>query len=255
MTPPRRRPSDRRIFGLIHASGRFDRGLPEERDALPRLQQVSSVIVHTEKAGRAAARDRLYVGAGWSFWHSGRDAGAAEVVVQWSDQVDLAGEPRPYRLTRLRYWRQGGARTPYFTAALVPLAVDASLPLVVVIGAHLPTRNTALRRRVWAASMRGLVRAVRYARHRYPGAVVVVSADWNVDHRHGHGGHELVARYLGRIGLHDGWQGITPPVGTHGARVIDGVWTDMEVQSCAIVPGDYPSDHRPLRTVLRFPGD
>lgn len=252
--PPPARVRDRRIFGLVHASGRYDRPLPDVAAALPRLQGIASVVVHTEQAGRPAARDRLFVRAGWSFWHAA-GPGAGEVVIQWSDQVDLAGEPRSQRLTSLRYWRKGGARTPYFTAAVVPLAVDASLPLVVVIGAHLPTRNTALRRRVWAAAMRGLVRTVRTVRRRYPGALVVVSADFNVDHRDGRGGHPLVARYLGPLGLADGWEGVTPAAGTHGARVIDGVWTDLAVQSCRVVVGDFPSDHRPLRAVLTFPGD
>jgi len=155
----------------------------------------------------------------------------------------------------MRYWRKGGARTPYFTAAVVPVAVDAALPLVVVIGAHLPTRNTALRRTVWAAAMRGLVRAVRYARRRYPGALVVVSADFNVDHREGHDGHELVGRYLAPLGLRSGWQDLSPVAGTHGPRLIDAVWTDLHVQSCRIVVGDYPSDHRPLRAVLTFPDE
>lgn len=239
---------------VVFSAGRYDRPLVRLAASVDRLQEIAGVIIHTEQAGQRVARWRLFTAALWPFFYPA-GPGRAELVVQWAPRIQVAGEPRTYRLTALWYQRVGGARTPPFHAAAVPLVDRADTPpgrVTVVIAAHLPTRNNLRRRAVWRGCMRGLVRVVGQVRDQYPGCAVVVACDFNVDHRTGQPGRALVGRYLTPLGLRDGWQGREPAVaGTHGRRLIDAAWTDLPVAGCQLVADDDSSDHRPFRLETR----
>lgn len=234
------------MIDLVLSPGRYDRPLATLAASVTRLQDIGAVIVHTEQAGRSAAREQLFRRALWSFFHAA-GAGPGECLIQWAPHLALAGQPIAPRLSSLFYWRVGGAQTPLFHAALVPLVDQTSGRVIVVIAAHLPTRRTARRRAVWRSCMRGLVRQVKAARVRYPGCAIAVAADFNVDHRTD---RALVGRYLEPLALRDAWAGREPIAGTHGRRLIDAVWTDVPVDRCQLTVDDPSSDHRPMRARL-----
>lgn len=235
------------MISLVLSPGRYDRPLAKLAASVERLQDLAGVIVHTEQGGKLQPREALFRSAGWPFYHPA-GAGPGETLCQWDPNHRLAGEPLARRLSPLWYFRVGGARTPPFYATVTPLQPPRGR-VVVVIAAHLPTRNTARRRTVWASCMAGLARLVGDVRARYPGCRVMVAADFNVDHRTD---RALVGRYLTPLQLADAWRGREPAIaGTHGRRLIDAVWTDLPVVSCKLVADDDSSDHRPHRVQVR----
>lgn len=236
----------------VHSSGRFDRPLVElgrALDAYAGAGYLADVVTLTEQDGADRQRESLYTAHGWA-WFRALRRGAGECAVLWShERLYVTGEPRAVELTSRTYWRKGGAKAAPPHAAIVPLRPKGAGRVLIVSVAHLPVRNTALRRLVWRYAVRGWVRHLRAELDRYPYARLLVRADWNVDLRTD-AGRKLVTDALaglpGRLVVPEAAAG--PAGGTHGRRIIDADWTDLPAARSRVIADDASSDHRPYLT-------
>jgi hypothetical protein len=134
----------------VHSSGRYDRPLVELGRALDAYSDVvdAELVTLTEQDGTDRAREALYTAHGWAWFRAAR-RGAGECAILWS-HADLypIGEPRSIRLTALTYKRVTGRPAAPVHAATAALRPRFLGPTVLVSVAHLPVRNTPLRRRV-----------------------------------------------------------------------------------------------------------
>lgn len=230
----------------LHSSGRYDRPLVELGKALDAYRRLrADVVTLTEQDGRDRFREALYTAHDWGWFRASR-RGAGECAILWAPaRLYPVGEPVSTRLTSRTYWRIGGAKAAPVHAATVALRPRLEGPTVIVSVAHMPVRNTTLRRAVWRAAMRGWVRVMRAQLERHPGACVLLRADFNVDLRDV-AGRRLVEDYLkalpGRLVVPEA---TAAGAGTHGRRVIDADWTDLPAATADVVVDDESSDHRP----------
>jgi hypothetical protein len=233
----------------VHSSGRYDRPLVELGRALDAYSDVvdAELVTLTEQDGTDRAREALYTAHGWAWFRAAR-RGAGECAILWS-HADLypIGEPRSIRLTALTYKRVTGRPAAPVHAATAALRPRFLGPTVLVSVAHLPVRNTPLRRLVWRRAMRGWARVLRVELARYPGAELLLAADFNVALDDVDGARlveEFLAGLPGRL--------VVPAragkAGTHGRRVIDGAWSSLPVARAHVVDDDESSDHRPFLT-------
>lgn len=226
----------------VHSSGRFDRPLDQLAHALEDYAHAAGIITLTEQDGRDAARERVYDASGLS-WVRFTKRGGGECAVLWNARWRLSGNPLATQLTDRTYRRTNGHPAAFVHALTVPLRDDVTDQLVLVSVAHLPVRNTALRRVVWSLAVKG------WARHldgltrpgaRWDDAEVIAPADWNRDLR------KATQRSAVNAAMPKGGRVVVPTGGgTHGARVLDATWTTLTGCRSTVLPDDASSDHRP----------
>lgn len=236
---------------IIHASGRFDR--PERAlaaDLLNFTTDGASIITLTEQNNLTQKRRTALRYPGWSWFHAD-EKGASDCAVLWDSTVwQLDGWARAVPLTNVTWQRvkqYGGGKTPPVHATVAPLRSRVGGKRLVVIAVHMPTRSTVLRRRAWASCINGLVKLVREIREADPKARIVLAADWNADWKKP-ADRDLLRQAARRMGLR-----VTTRLGvqgTHGSRLIDGIWTDANHQDALTLPQTKASDHRPVKVVV-----
>lgn len=247
--------SDRKSSGpllrAVHSSGRYDRPLPTLAAALDSYAHAGGIITLTEQDGRDSARERVYDASGLS-WVRMAPRGAGECAALWTARWRLSGAPIARQLTGRTYRRVTGQLAAPVHALTVPLRDDVTDQLVLVSTAHLPVRNTALRRLVWSLAVKGWVAHLdELVATRYPDAELLVRADWNRDLRQPAQRSTVNARLApldpqGRLVVPQGG-------GTHGKRVLDADWTTLPGASSTVLPDDPSSDHRPYLTTAPLP--
>lgn len=242
-------------FTAIHASGKAGRPLPRSEQALDAYgyQAEGGIITTTEQGGQDARRPAIYRNADWSFYRSDQDGGRDECAVMWGDRFVLDGDPEDVRLTDRPVTRgnaQGQRHAPVY-ATTVPLR-SAKHPRrrLVVSVAHLPVPSSEYRQSVWDEACQTWVRHLSRQSGR-----ILVRADWNRSLRR-NPGRGLVEARVGRpLGLRPAWDGHLPPKGqgTHGANLIDGDLTNLQVVDCRLLTDLGESDHRGYASVLGWP--
>jgi endonuclease/exonuclease/phosphatase family metal-dependent hydrolase len=237
---------------IVHASGRFDR--PEKALAADLLRfatsEGASIVTLTEQNNLTQKRRTALRYPGWSWFHAD-EKGADDCAVLWDSSIwTLDGWARAVPLTNVTWQRvkqYGGGKTPPVHATVAPLRSRVGGRRLVVIAVHMPTRSTALRRRAWASCIRGLAKLVREIRGADSKARIVLAADWNADWKNPKD-RALLSAAAKRMGLEPRTSGGN--VGTHGQRVIDGVWTDAKANYQIVLAQSPASDHRPVKVVV-----
>lgn len=238
---------------IIHASGRFDR--PEKALAADLLSfttsEGASIITLTEQNSLTQERRTALRYPDWSWFHAD-EKGADDCAVLWDSSIwMLDGWARAVPLTNVTWQRvkqYGGGKTPPVHATVAPLRSRVGGRRLVVIAVHMPTRSTVLRRRAWASCINGLVKLVREIRGADRKARIALAADWNADWKNPKD-RALLEDAARRLGLQ-----VTTRLsvtGTHGSRLIDGIWTDAKFGHAAVtLPQTPASDHRPVKVVV-----
>jgi endonuclease/exonuclease/phosphatase family metal-dependent hydrolase len=244
---------------IVESSGRFDRPLPSLAASVERLRgshvqgHPVSLIVGTETHARP---DSFLKGdPDWGFSHMPGFEG--ETWVTWDLRVWAPdGHPRSHTLSTLTWVRSpeyGGKEAPPVRVQIVPLRPVAGGPKVFVLATHMPLSNTPLRRMIWAACARGLVRRIRkHLRKNHPGCKIILAGDFNKNYRLTADREALDAGICKPLALRSVWSGHVPAHGgTHGPRsILDNIFTDLPVHTTEILPDDDSSDHGPFGAVV-----
>lgn len=232
---------------IVHASGRFDRPLGALDDQLADLTDTASIVGVTEQGRMTRARRNTLRRRGWGWIHID-ERGADDCALLYDGGVWVVdGWVRAVQLTRIT-WRRvakyGGKITPPVHALVVPLrSIRKNRRRRVAIVVHMPTRSSVLRRRAWASCGNGLVRLVKQLRAADPLVKIIICADWNADW-HNPKDRELLEDLARRLKVNIAWAVHPTSEGSHGRRLIDGVWTDLDIEDAAVLPPHRASDHR-----------
>lgn len=237
-------------FEVVHASGRFDRPPDELGERLDELAAAGAaeIIGLTEQGNLSPARRRALRVKGWSWFHDD-SRGADDVAALWdASRWALDGWARTVPITSM-VWKRvaeyGGKTTPPVHAAVVPLRSLHGEGRVVAVVVHMPTRSTLLRRRAWASCIAGLVKLFREIRKADPGARIVLMWDVNADW-HNAADRKLLEKTARRLNVTVCWAKHPTSEGSHGRRLIDGVWTDLEILDADVLAVSRASDHKPV---------
>jgi hypothetical protein len=225
---------------LIHASGRFDAGVPNLEHALDTYAPDADVITLTEvsPAHYAPALRSWAKANGWHLWHP-RVNNADECAILSREPLDKRAA---WRLSDLPIPGRGGAKV-YLIAAHVK---DG--PWIGVW--HTPAHNeglstvgkAAIPTSIYLAALTRL-RALRLRMH---GGGVVFCADWNLDLR-----RQPVRAQLQRPYPRMKWGWTPGQKNTEGGRVIDGVLTNLPILAHSVtLPAQPGFDHRAVATEL-----
>lgn len=234
---------------LIHASGRFDRSRKVRRKAARQQRKSTRLRTTTEATTGKVFRTRK-----WAVLRRPGPGARGDCTVEhrrkmWRRKsarvVRVSGRYRLGRqcwvvVARLRR-RSDGYRLTVITAHL-PASVEGQ---VARLARRMPTRldrqGTA-----WVAAMHGLRRVIEQERRRRPRAVIVVTADWNINVRSRVQRDYLQALLGDTVTLAEPDRAWDRVPGTHGRRVID--WAACSEPSTCTVLGKGPaSDHAPIR--------
>lgn len=239
---------------IDHRSGRFDRPVKTLAADLLDASRTASIITLTEQTDMSQKRRTALRLPEWSWFHAD-ERGADDCAVLWNSSLwVLDGWARAVPLTNVvwqRVAKYGGKTTPPVHATVVPLRSRVGGVRVVVIVVHMPTRSTVLRRKAWSSCISGLVKLVKQARDADTNARIVITADWNADWLNLRD-RELLIRAAKRLGVEPAYRGRVNARGTHGDRLIDGIWTDAEAHAATVLDQTPASDHRPVRAVLNI---
>jgi hypothetical protein len=225
---------------LIHASGRFDAGVPNLTTALDAYAQQADVITLTEvsPAAYGPALRAWVKREGWHLWHP-RNGNADECAILSRTPLD---QRKAWQLSDLPIPGRGGAQV-YLVAAHVKGG-----PWVAVW--HTPAHNSGLSKvgkaktatRVYLAALARL----HTLRLRMHGGGVVFCADWNLDLR-----RPTVRAQLAKPYPRMKWGWTPGQKNTEGGRVIDGVLTNLPILGPSVtLPTRTGFDHRAVLTVL-----
>lgn len=238
-------------FTHVHASGRFDVPLADVRTDWDNFRTNPDVALITGTEHGSGDHDPAFAAPGWD----GKRAG--ECVAMWREGVfELAWEPSVRPVARKFTFRRGSNKDATTNLASFPLRHLAANRIVMVRICHTPSKvqqgesfRHSEKRNVTAWS-RALARwgwiARRFKRDHYLAAQINV-ADWNVNLR--------LRRWRVLIGTTLGqrcaWSKHMPKEGTHGPRLIDGVFYRLlKVAAAEVLPKGKSSDHRPITTTF-----
>lgn len=240
----------RASFVHVHASGRFDAHVADVRSDWDDYRATPGVKLITGTEHGSGDHDPAFKGvAGWGFYRG------HECVVSWrEDTFELAWEPSFAPIAKAHTFNRGSNKNAKVWLTSVPLRHIATGRVVMVRVCHTPSSVQAgdrfrpgERRKVgaWTASLaRWGARARRFTRD-HPHAAQVDVADWNVDLKRKHW-QALIGRALGQ---RCAWAGRVPAQGTHGRRLIDGVFYRLlEVSNARVLPKGKSSDHKAIAT-------
>lgn len=237
-------------FVHVHASGRFDATLADVRADWDDYRTMPGVKLVTGTEHGSGDHDPAFEADGWDHVRKGECVVAWDTTVfepAWAASLTLIGTP---------YYR-GGNENSRTKLLSVPLRHIATGRVLMVRVAHTPAhvqagdgfrRTTARVIRQAAGWMSGLVawgrRSARFRRH-HPHAAELAIADWNVD---------LLRRYWRALirrtlNLRCAWTKHLPRRGTHGRRLIDGVFYRLlKVDNARVLPKGKSSDHHAIAT-------
>ncbi|WP_235739007.1 hypothetical protein [Nocardioides alcanivorans] len=236
---------------LIHASGRYDRKVRIRRKTAKAQRGRSSLISRTESTTATVFRTRAFAALRRPGKAARGDCTIEHRRKRWkrlSARVVLVS--KSYRLGR-RCWvlvarmrrRSDGYPLTVITAHL-PASVEGQ---VARLARRMPV-TLDKQGAAWVEAARGLRRVIEEERRRRPNAVLVVTADWNINLR-----SKVQRDYLQSL-LGDTVTLAKPDrpwadfPGTHGRRVIDwGACSEPSVVRPE--PRTAASDHRPIRVV------
>lgn len=233
-------------FTHIHASGRFDAPLGHVKADWDHYRNLPGVALITGTEHGSGDHDAAFDADGWDWRRLG------ECVVAWDETVfELAWQPT-LTFIGTPFYRGGNdnARTRLLS---VPLRHLATGRVVMVRVAHTPAhvqagnkfrRTTARVIRQATGWSTGLVawgkRSRRFRKH-HPHAAEIAVADWNVS-LFSRVWRSLVRRTLK---MRCAWTKHMPKIGSHGKRLIDGVFYRLlRVDTAAVLPLRKSSDHR-----------
>lgn len=231
-------------FRHVHVSGYHGATGDQVRAVLALHRANPDVAVITGTENYNGQDDLAWKAAGWATYRTG------ELTITWRTSVleqardDHAGWSR--QLTALAWYRGTGEKILGLSSACVHLRTVATKRRIIIRWAHMPSSvqqgggwsKVAGRVRVYHAAMRTWRSIVRLTLRNHPDAVLIVVADWNLDH-----GRSWVRAYLGRH-----LKPLRPVLaheGTLGAREVDVAWVWGAETSDAAVHRQMPGlDHR-----------
>lgn len=210
-------------FRHVHVSGYHGATGAQIRAILDTHRANAAVAVITGTENYNGQDDLAWKAAGWQTFRVG------ELTITWRTSVleqarpDQAGWGR--QLTDLPWFRGTGDLLNGLSSACVHLRVIENERRVIIRWAHMPSSvqegggwsKVAQRVRVYHAAMRSWRHIVRLSLRNHPDAVLIIVADWNLDH-----GRRWVRRYLRRY-----LKPLEPVLaheGTLGSREIDVAW-------------------------------
>lgn len=241
----------------VHFSGRYDATPAELTEACERLIPDCDVLTLTEVGAGKHQRALADVARahGWPFFSPSSKPGMDECAVLWNPAVLTPSETRTLRLSPLVL--RTARKAPLYALAVLLAPHGDGAPFWLTT-AHKPAHveGATRLRRVWAgvvyrSALHGWKRKAGRLRRRSGVHRVVFAADWNLNLK-----RRWVRAYLHaawpnlQVGYRRGYNG----VGSHGFRAIDGVLTNLPIETPTRVLRSLAGfDHRPVLTVLTIP--
>jgi len=260
--------SKRKVYQVtsVHTSGRYDRSLKSLLEGIRGIvaRRKVTTISGTEAKGRPTGfMDKVKSGE-WDWAHgtaTARDAeddtpfGTKECWLMWrTDTWGRVGKVRSVVMNQRQYRTSSGNLMPKARAHKVMLMHIPSGVVFIWYIVHMPLDNTELRASIWFECCEALAADVAETRLTQPNAHIVIQGDINKNYRQDLE-RALMETHIARpTKTKQAWKHNVPKTGgTHGPLgLIDGTFTDTDVDDCALLPDDPSSDHRPYRVRLSF---
>lgn len=210
-------------FRHVHVSGYHGATGDQVRAVLNLHRANPAVALITGTENYNGQDDLAWKAGGWQTFRVG------ELTITWRTTVlEQARDDEPgwvRRLTDLVWYRGTGQKLNGLDSACVHLRVLENHRRVIIRSAHMPSSvqegggwsKVLGRVRVYHAAMRTWKKIVRASLRHHPDAVLIVVADWNLDHA-----RRWVRTYLGRY-----LKPLRPVLahqGTLGSREVDVAW-------------------------------
>lgn len=236
---------------LVHVSGYHGATTDQVRTMLDRFRNDPDVQLITGTENYNGQDMAAWFAHGWHVIRHGELTAARRLRgdLLLHPNTDPGGYSR--ELTSLVFYRGTGEKVTGLRCATWHL-MTADRRRVVIRWAHMPSSvqagsgwsHTAQRVRVYQAAMRTWRTVVRHTLYKHPDAVVVIVADWNLDHL-----RRWVRTYLRRY-----LAPLRPALaheGTLGRREVDVPWVHgADVSDVRVVPLRPPFDHDAKAYVL-----
>lgn len=197
---------------------------------------------------------------GWSAWRP--DNGGPPVLWRTSRFRFLSGQRLLLARARTVEFSPGfKAHLPDYIGTLVRLRHTSTGQVVSVLNVHAPAhidlagrpRRTVPRRvAMYTETITAAAAAARVevAHHRSTFVVGDLNVDFRADNRHRARGFPVSV--FGRQGLTSMWAHINANSGSHGSRLIDGVWAAQRPLAGRVLTRFHVSDHKPAVAVYRL---
>ncbi len=245
---------------LIHASGRYDRKRAVVKRVTRKHRAKVALRSRTELRAFTVWRNKR-----WAVLRKAGLTARGDCAIESKRKVWRRNSSRvvrvssTYRLGRRcwvlvgRYTRRRDRQQVTIITAHLPASVEARVRALARLSPRDRGRVTHDRQSTaWLQAMAGLRTVIEEERRRRPGAILVVTADWNVNMRV----PEIRAYVQELLGDHvtlarppRGWD---KERGTHGGRIID--WAAVSVPStCRVMKRTPASDHNPIIVKWRTP--
>lgn len=225
-------------FVHVHASQRFDRGIPLLARDIGRFARPPASLLTVTEVLAPERRAQLHGRPGWRGYTSPRtDVGLMWRLNRWRAYAAVAR-----RVTDRTYvTRNGFRRTTVVLAVALAPRVPYVGPRVLVTLGHPPPHRLPY----WRSVVAGWSELVGKLRARWRVGAVLTVADWNVSLRAHSWRRALSRAFPGRLT----WRAPLPRNGTHGMSLIDATITTLTGRA-RLLPHTAASDHTAYRERL-----
>lgn len=241
---PTSQPGKRVRFRPVHVSGYHGATGEQVRAILDIHRANPEVAVITGTENYDGKHDLAWRAKGWATFRVG------ELTITWRTSVlEQFRDDAPgwkVRLTDRAFYRGTGQKVLGLDSACVHLRTAETKRRVIIRWAHMPSSvqegggwsQVMGRVRVYWAAMRAWKHIVRTTLRNHPDAVLIIVADWNLDHA-----RRWVRLYLGRR-----LKPLRPVLaheGTLGSREVDVAWVvGAETRDATVHPRRPGVDHK-----------